>query len=51
MDSVYIVSDCGINWPAAGMIFGVYNTNALAVKRLQDLKDGPEFMMNQNTSG
>ena len=41
MSSVYIVSDCGINWPAAGFIFGVYNTYALAVQRLEELKDGP----------
>ena len=66
MDSVYIVSDCGINWPAAGFIFGVYNTYDSAIQRLEELKRGPnsewagtdindisvrEFIMNKNTSG
>lgn len=35
---VYIVSDCGQNWPAAGLIFGVYDSEEAANQRYQELK-------------
>jgi len=43
---VYIVSDCGQNWPAAGVIFGVYDTEKAANERLQELEDNPESVNN-----
>jgi hypothetical protein len=63
---VYVVSDCGISWPAAGVIFGIYDNEQAANQRLQELQNGPvseyahtqikdvgvrEFIINKATQG